>query len=787
MLKCLSAAALVARAARAVAPRTPSHTPAPRVPAGVEPLEGRRLLSTVTLGGGVETTGVDLVATNPDAPATLAGPEGDQATRHVRARPDGGFVVLSRQLVAEESPFGGIGGFVDSHLTAFDADGDILPGFTDDALAFFSGPDGDANGIELDPEDIIDMQVDGQGRTYLMSEGYDDRSGEEGLAVIRLAADGTLDTAYGYGGVAYVGFADFYPDEAGYQPGDGLSVDDLNSMAVTGDGVAYLNVSIDDLDDGPRETPFALFRIDADGSFSQTFGNTIARDAYGGGSVSYLADRYDGMFTGEFGNDFGLNETTLVVDGDRLYVAGERAGRLAATGEVIRDFAISAHDLTTGLRDRSFGGGDGYATIEREQASAGGVFLADFKNLDAADGRLFAGFAVADPNGDQAFGVVALTGLGEIDAAYGEDGLALAGQDAVGGGQFVNTRFIGADGQGRVLFAGETFGADPDQADAASVIRFDAAGQLDTAFGDGGVYRQPLAEGALFSDAAELTVLDGGAIIVAGQTTRPVADGVASFDGEDDDVLLVKITVSAAGDGGVTVTDENGELLITGTADADDIAVTQTADGVVVTAAGESTAAYQGITYVEVDALAGDDLVTLAVDATVRGKLIGGEGNDTLVGGAGGDAIGGGAGDDVLYGGGGMDLIVDLLGDNVVYGGGGRDAIKTGDGADLVYGDELDAPATPTADGGGDLILTLGGNDTAFGGAGCDVIYGGDGADDLRGGDGNDFIHGGDGPDTLFGDAGFDILFGGDGDDSLVGGAGWDLLIGGRGDDTFAC
>ena len=79
------------------------------------------------------------------------------------------------------------------------------------------------------------------------------------------------------------------------------------------------------------------------------------------------------------------------------------------------------------------------------------------------------------------------------------------------------------------------------------------------------------------------------------------------------------------------------------------------------------------ITRIQVITLAGDDVVTIAPDVTVKTQLIGGQGRDTLTGGAGNDRIDGGDDNDVIFGGGGADNLDGGLGTDSVTGGTGLD------------------------------------------------------------------------------------------------------------------
>ena len=221
----------------------------------------------------------------------------------------------------------------------------------------------------------------------------------------------------------------------------------------------------------------------------------------------------------------------------------------------------------------------------------------------------------------------------------------------------------------------------------------------------------------------------------------------------------------------------------------------------------------------------GNDSITGSLgDDTIDGgdgddSLNGGTGNDTLIGGAGNDRLNGGAGNDRELGGDGSDTLLGVDGNDTLNGDAGNDYLDGGNNDDVLTGDAdndtlvggsgndslLGGTGTDslagglgndTCDGGlnddtingneGDDKLRGGdGNDSITGDAGNDELAGGDGNDTLLAGDGNDGISGGDGADVLNGGAGNDSLLGGDGNDSLVGGAGNDLLLGQDGDDRI--
>jgi Ca2+-binding RTX toxin-like protein len=194
------------------------------------------------------------------------------------------------------------------------------------------------------------------------------------------------------------------------------------------------------------------------------------------------------------------------------------------------------------------------------------------------------------------------------------------------------------------------------------------------------------------------------------------------------------------------------------------------------------------------DALAGNDTVTLPVDAaaaTAAGydpaqTFHGGDGSDVITGGSLNDIIFGDAGSDRLIGGAGDDTLSGGIGNDTLIGGPGNDMLDGGAGIDTVdYGA---AAAAVTVDLG--LGTATGeGNDTLLnfeivkGSRFNDIITGDAGDNTLSGSSGNDILHGGAGNDTLSGGSGTDQLFGDAGNDTLT----WDSadkFDGGTGFDT---
>ncbi len=311
------------------------------------------------------------------------------------------------------------------------------------------------------------------------------------------------------------------------------------------------------------------------------------------------------------------------------------------------------------------------------------------------------------------------------------------------------------------------------------------------------------------------------------------ADSVSGGDGNDE------IIFEGDEDGNDTIFGGNGADTVTvntGVTD-DTLAIGQDALGRVMITEGSSTLIVDpSISIVNVNGQAGTDMITVGdlsgvplsaltvdggvgpdtIDATglisgsVRVRLRGGDGNDTITGGvsgdslfgdAGDDSIDGGAGNDSIQGGDGNDIINTQDGDDTadgeagndsITGGAGNDSISGGFDSDTLVGNEGDDTLRGgfgndnlNGNSGNDSLDGSFGRDSISGGSGNDVADGGGDADLINGQGGNDTIRGDHGDDTLNGQEGNDEIVGGDGDDNIMGGAGRDGLAGNDGDDLI--
>lgn len=224
------------------------------------------------------------------------------------------------------------------------------------------------------------VAVDAQGR--IVVAGYASGTRNTDFAVVRLLPDGTLDPAFGTGGLVTVDFGT-------YDTARAVVIDDSQRTLVT----------------GIADSDAAVVRLLADGSRDPAFGDAgIAHAGF---------DRlpaHSGWANG------------LVVDHrGRIVVAG--AASIYDVTAPVLDMGI-ARFLDDGSLDASFGS-SGIATVPFDLADAGGGADVAFGVVEASDGRIvLAGSAEYGANGYGLAAAARLDESGTPDASFGQAGKA---------------------------------------------------------------------------------------------------------------------------------------------------------------------------------------------------------------------------------------------------------------------------------------------------------------------------------------------------------------------------
>ncbi|HEX8912167.1 MAG TPA: hypothetical protein VF796_07385, partial [Humisphaera sp.] len=553
----------------------------------------------------------------------------------------------------------------------------------------------------------------------------------------------------------------------------------------------------------------------------------------------------DGSVDRSFGTD-GVAVPSLVFRGRSAGSGGIRVlpdGRILWAG-VDASFGTKAVVLkmtADGRADRSFGGGDGAATV-----SLGRTLASTTAATIDKQGRIVAAAGTAD-------GFLLpfrLKADGSIDRRFTRVGFGRSGDADFDDVMLARNTFVAPDGKVVVTGEARNDSSSSFQVDhplTGVLARFRADGTPDPTFASG--------LGFTPTRGGPAAMLPDGRVVVAG-TSLATSDNAYRFA----HTYAARYQyapgpaspqISLAADGGVEAVGTGGgdQITIRG------IARTWRGDVVDVVVNDVHRAFDRAkVKQVRVYAGAGDDWAeanAFAVPARLFGEsgndhVTGGRGNDFLHGGSGNDMLFGGDGNDTLDGGNGIfdpgdgDSLFGEAGDDTLRGGyAGFVELNGGDGDDTLlvlrngraYGDAGDDAllVAPDADpdswrelhggDGDDRFVSGPGRDVVTGGAGTDTadysartapvfvdladspgpdrsdVPGDDGAagehDDLAevevvlGGRGNDVIRGSAGADRLYGNGGDDLLDGRAGNDWLDGGPGRDRLLGGAGDDLL--
>jgi uncharacterized delta-60 repeat protein len=148
--------------------------------------------------------------------------------------------------------------------------------------------------------------------------------------------------------------------------------------------------------------------------------------------------------------------------------------------------------------------------------------------------------------------VVKLDAGGALDAAFGDGGVTLLPD--------VNLHAIAVDSTGRIVVCGERF---LDFVSTSAVARLDAAGHIDASFGDGGLVLIPWSDETQNGYLSDLALTPDGGIVVAGRFS-------AYGPGLNSDFAIAKVGDDGAldmafGDGGTRVFhDESGTSMANG-------------------------------------------------------------------------------------------------------------------------------------------------------------------------------------------------------------------------------
>jgi uncharacterized delta-60 repeat protein len=502
---------------------------------------------------------------------------------------------------------------------AYGAMGDLDPGFSGDGKLVFDVAD---NGRA----DAVD--VDSQGR-IVAAGSINPPGGDSGdFGVARFLPSGAPDTSFSGDGF-------FSVDPAG-----DADADDGNSLAIDSSGRILVAGS-----DSGASTDLALIRLLDGGTPDPSYGGgdgTVVQDLAGGAEVA------DG----------------IVLDS---------AGRAVIAGTRSNNFLVARFD-TAGALDLSFGGGDGYETLDVNNVGGNsdrGTSVA----IDSAGRIAMAGYT-ALAIGQESFAVARFTSAGLLDTSFSNDiptpgrNIVSVASEAGGDEQDLALGLAIAAGDSPVAAGtAEITGSEEDVA----VLKLTSTGIPDAGFaGDGIAY---LNLGG--SDRAEAVSIDKSGRIVLSGRSIPLAG----------DSTLAVARLLSNGTPDATFSADGSTLTDVGPGDDNGLGIALDAAGRIVASGYNGpfgTAEWTLARYEGVPRCGGQ--IPTVTGTPAKDKLKGTKGKDVISGGAGKDKIMGLGGKDTLCGEDGKDTLLGGGGKDKLIGGKGKDLLKGGKGKDKLKG-----------------------------------------------------------------------------------------------------
>jgi uncharacterized delta-60 repeat protein len=398
-------------------------------------------------------------------------------------------------------------------------------------------------------DEVRGVVVQPDGKIVALGESWVYPQDRPRFALVRYTVDGSLDATFGQGGQVLTGLTD---DEWDYSMPHALALQPDGKLLAAGTSYSA---------DAGRNV-FGLARFNADGSFDPTFGTggrvltpvdtagdagndeatalALAADGsivLAGGTGTYPANfaaaryRPDGTLDPTFGSG-GTVVTDLGGDDKAAAVAIQPDGKIVLAGRGVDnddDWALLRY-LPDGTLDPTFGSGGIVGTdFNGGEDWVGGLAI-------RPDGKIVIGGVAhvgmvlcTDTNGvtrgcDKfGFALVQLGPKGKLDQKFGDGGKAVYEFDLTAG-----AAALALQPDGKIVLAGHY------DYDDFAVVRANADGSLDTAFGTEGLVRTPF--GRAMDVAYAVALQPDGQIIAGGTGTINDADPL------NDNLILVRYT-----------------------------------------------------------------------------------------------------------------------------------------------------------------------------------------------------------------------------------------------------
>lgn len=305
-------------------------------------------------------------------------------------------------------------------------------------------------------------------------------NGSNDIALARYNPDGSLDTTFGTGGLVRTRVS-----EATAQRIYGAALQPDGRIVVA--GLVYTVVPTSQLSTTPEDGQFLVARYLPDGTLDASFGT--------GGFVQT-----------DFGGFESVTDLVITPDG-KIIAVGDSWPLRSGPGLDPGDFVLARYDQN-GRLDPSFGSGGQV----RNDLSNGGLDAANSVVL-LADGKILVGGSA----GASGMVLVRYNEDGALDAGFGNGGV-IAGT----AGRLINDLALQPDG--KIVATGPLAGGG-----SFGLLRFNADGSLDPAFGRGGTAIADRPANLSFAYAVALALQDDGGIVVAGASTPSATPEMTRF------------------------------------------------------------------------------------------------------------------------------------------------------------------------------------------------------------------------------------------------------------------
>jgi uncharacterized delta-60 repeat protein len=424
--------------------------------------------------------------------AQLNGHSGRWNDNSGNATANGYLVEYSQEFNAGRSPFSSSTAGASLELQKQNqAPSAALPGSQRPLVDLGTNSDDDARSVVIQNDGKILIAG------FTTAQPVDGSGSSKNYGVVRLNANGALDTTFGSSGKALLDLGN-------------NTADDAYSLVTQSDGKILIAgfTTAQPVGGSGSSKNYGVVRLNANGILDTTFGSS-------------------GKALLDLGNNTADYAYSLVTQSDgKILIAGYTDAQPAGGTGSSKNYGVVRLNID-GTLDSSFGS-SGKALLDLGNSTADEAKAV----VTQRDGKiLIAGYTDAQPTGGKGdswnYGVVRLNANGSLDKSFGTSGKALLD---LGSNSYDYANSVVMQSDGKVLIAGTTNAQSTGGSGSSSnygVVRLDANGTLDTTFGSSGKALLDLGANSA-DDTYSVVTQSDGKILIAGITTAQPAGGTGT-------------------------------------------------------------------------------------------------------------------------------------------------------------------------------------------------------------------------------------------------------------------